>query len=68
MITKRMSSICETEGLKFESSAALELLVESGGGDLRLILGQLQGLKKTYSFLTYEEVKVQLLLLPHTCR
>lgn len=59
MIAKRMSAICETEGLKFESLAALELLVEGGAGDLRLILGQLQGLRNTHSYLTYEEVHIQ---------
>ncbi|GMH33613.1 hypothetical protein BSKO_01447 [Bryopsis sp. KO-2023] len=61
MIAKRMTEICQSEGLRFESTAVLNLLIDAAGGDLRLILGQLQTLSRTHSLVSYDEMKTFLL-------
>ncbi|GLI64437.1 hypothetical protein VaNZ11_007707 [Volvox africanus] len=55
-ISKRMSEICQKEGLQV-NQATMEALVTGAGGDLRLILGQLQMVRLRAQALTYDEVR-----------
>ncbi|GFR43759.1 hypothetical protein Agub_g4871 [Astrephomene gubernaculifera] len=55
-ISKRMSDICQKEGLQV-NQATMDALVTGAGGDLRLILGQLQMVRLRTRALTYDEVK-----------
>ncbi|GLC37764.1 hypothetical protein PLESTB_001474400 [Pleodorina starrii] len=55
-ISKRMAEICQKEGLQV-NQATMEALVTGAGGDLRLILGQLQMVRLRARALTYDEVR-----------
>ncbi|EFJ40860.1 DNA replication factor C complex subunit 1 [Volvox carteri f. nagariensis] len=55
-ISKRMSEICQKEGLQI-NQATMDALVSGAGGDLRLILGQLQMVRLRARALTYDEVR-----------
>lgn len=56
-ISKRMLLIAEREGLAV-NQATMEALVQSaGGGDIRLILGQLQMLRLRAKSISYDQVK-----------
>ncbi|GIL93301.1 hypothetical protein Vretimale_15681 [Volvox reticuliferus] len=55
-ISKRMSEVCQKEGLQV-NQATMEALVTGAGGDLRLILGQLQMVRLRAQALTYDEVR-----------
>lgn len=56
-ISKRLQTIAAAEGLEM-NAATMEALVQSAnGGDIRLILGQMQMLRLRAKSLTYDQVK-----------
>jgi replication factor C subunit 1 len=56
-ISKRLQTIAAAEGLEM-NTATMEALVQSAnGGDIRLILGQMQMLRLRAKSLTYDQVK-----------
>ncbi|KXZ52854.1 hypothetical protein GPECTOR_8g236 [Gonium pectorale] len=58
-ISKRMSEICQREGLQV-NQATMDALVTGAGGDLRLILGQLQMVRLRSRALSFDEVRGKL--------
>ncbi|GAX74453.1 hypothetical protein CEUSTIGMA_g1902.t1 [Chlamydomonas eustigma] len=55
-VSKRMQEVCAKEGLRINDST-MTALVEGACGDLRLILGQLQMVRRSRTSLTYDDVK-----------
>jgi replication factor C subunit 1 len=56
-IGKRMMEICKAEGLSLNQATLDALIQSASGGDIRLILGQLQMIRLRAKSLTYDQVK-----------
>jgi replication factor C subunit 1 len=54
-IAKRLTMICNKEGLR-TNDAALKKLVDMSNGDIRMILGQLQMIRLRHSTFTYNDL------------
>ena len=56
-ISKRMMEIAAAEGLRMNQSTIEALVQSANGGDIRLILGQLQMIRLRSTSLSYDQVK-----------
>lgn len=57
MVARRLMTIAKAEGLTV-NDATLRELARAGGGDIRLLLGQLQMIRLRTSALSFQDVKV----------
>lgn len=55
-IKKRLDVICSNEGLKMNESTMTAVIQNANGGDIRLLLGQLQMIRRRTTHLSYDEV------------
>lgn len=55
-IQKRISMICRAEGLNMNDATLNAVIQNANGGDIRLILGQLQMIRRRTNQLSYDEV------------
>lgn len=55
-IKKRLSQICSSEGLNMNDSTMTAVIQNANGGDIRLLLGQLQMIRRRTTHLSYDEV------------
>lgn len=56
-LSKRLHEICHAEGLQVNDAALQALIQSANGGDVRLILGQLQMIRRRARNLSYDQVK-----------
>ncbi|KAL6776732.1 RFC1 [Auxenochlorella protothecoides x Auxenochlorella symbiontica] len=56
-ITKRAQEICRAEGLAVNDATLAALIQSANGGDIRLIVGQLQMVRRRSASLSYDQVK-----------
>lgn len=56
-ISKRMLEICRAEGLSMNQATMDALVQSANGGDIRLIVGQLQMIRRRSRALSYDQVK-----------
>ena len=57
-ISKRMLEVCAAEGLSVNQATMDALVQSASGGDIRLILGQLQMIRLRSRALSYDQVGV----------
>lgn len=55
-IKKRLELICSSEGLKMNDSTMTAVIQNANGGDIRLLLGQLQMIRRKSTHLSYDDV------------
>ena len=56
-IRKRLSQVCEAEGLRMNDATMEALIQSANGGDIRLLLGQLQMIRRRATHLSFDEVQ-----------
>lgn len=59
-ITKRAQEICRAEGLAVNDATLAALIQSANGGDIRLIVGQLQMVRRRSASLSYDQVGCRL--------
>jgi replication factor C subunit 1 len=57
MITKRLRMICQGEGLQMNDATMNAVIQNANGGDIRLILGTLQMIRRRTDHLSYDDAK-----------
>ena len=57
MITKRLRLICQSEGLQMNDATMNAVIQNANGGDIRLILGTLQMIRRRTDHLSYDDAK-----------
>lgn len=55
-IQKRLMKICSVEGLKMNDATMAALIQSANGGDIRLLLGQLQMIRRRTDHVAYDDV------------
>ena len=58
-ISKRMLEVCAAEGLSVNQATMDALVQSASGGDIRLILGQLQMARLRQTALSYDDAKAR---------
>lgn len=56
-ISKRVQEICRAEGLAVNDATLAALIQSANGGDLRLVIGQLQLIRRRTRMLSYDDVR-----------
>ena len=57
MISKRLRMICQAEGLQMNDATMNAVIQNANGGDIRLILGTLQMIRRRTDHLSYDDAK-----------